>query len=193
MEALPCRSAAWRALTPPSSGQLPAGFARLQPPLMSNVRSQGEVVHLQLCFEVRDGKPQLEPVHAVEVAVGRYKLELSPGLTYGLAAGDTFELNSNGQFTVVKRGGNLAVRVFSERPIRSIVQPLVEQVERGLGGRVDGELRNAIVFTVPVSATFPEIERTFDRFAAQSNGVVWEFGNVYDEQGKPLNWWVAGT
>ena len=49
-----------------------------------------------------------------------------------------------------------------------------------------------LLFTIPVSATFPVIEATLDDFVAGDPGAEWLFGNVYADDGRtPLDWWVA--
>ena len=47
----------------------------------------------------------------------------------------------------------------------------------------------SLVFSVPVTAGFPAIERFFADARARFRGSEWWFGNVYDADGKPLEWW----
>ena len=57
------------------------------------------------------------------------------------------------------------------------------------GGRLDGQIKRGLAFTIPVSVGFKIVEALFKQFAEQHPACVWEFGNVYDEDGKPLGWW----
>ncbi len=69
------------------------------------------------------------------------------------------------------------------------VEELRQEFER-LGGTVevppDGRF---VVVTVPVQAGFPAIETRMQRWT-DATGLVWHFGNVYDEDDRPLNWWT---
>lgn len=58
-----------------------------------------------------------------------------------------------------------------------------------LKGRLDGGVEKGLVFTIPVKSGFARIEAIFSEFAASREGVYWEYGNVYDGSGEPLNWW----
>jgi hypothetical protein len=149
--------------------------------------------HVHLRFDDRDGEPQLEPL-AERLDATRFRLLYSPGLVYGIAAGDEFEITDDrGSFRVLKRSGNVVIRVFSEAPVQDIESTLVSEVVNRLGGRVDGSIARALALTIPVSAGFPEIEEAFAKFTAHTSGIVWEYGNVYDDSGSPLNWWVKNN
>ena len=124
------------------------------------------------------------------IITGHFRVIFSPGLVYGIAAEDEIEVWGEGEFKVTRRGGNLAVRVFSEQPIRGICDRLIERVSSELGGRMDGEPKNVMAFTGPVSATFSAVEAVFEAFANRISSVVWEYWNVYDQEGNPLNWWA---
>ena len=103
-------------------------------------------------------------------------------------------IGSDGRFRIVHRGGNLAIHVFSESPVAPLRKQLEQEVETSLGGRVDGGLEHALVFTVPLSAGFPAVDRFFDELVRSRAGMVWSYNNVYDPaSGEPLNWWVAGA
>ena len=84
---------------------------------------------LQLYAGTRpDGEPVYEKVavqsvsadEAAGVAGDAYQLLHSPGFVRGLARGDVFKLVSRdaGAFQVIRRSGNLAVRVYSKNVLR---------------------------------------------------------------------------
>ena len=94
-------------------------------------------------------------------------------------------------YTIVLRGGNLSIQVIYPRPETvTEVDRLAEELA-ALGGVVDGRARRETVFTVPVSAGFPAIERVMERFMARNPDVEWYYGNVFDPRDgvTPLNWW----
>ncbi|MGH8516733.1 MAG: DUF4265 domain-containing protein [Panacagrimonas sp.] len=151
-------------------------------------------VHLHLRFGTQaDGSPRLEPVHAEPLGGLRYRLANSPGWTYGVAAGDEVErTDEHGGFRVVRRSGNVAVRLFSTEAFRrDRIEALESEVRERLGGWVDGGLDDrARVFTIPATTGFERIEALFDPFVRDATiavgAVEWEYGNVHDESGAPL-------
>jgi hypothetical protein len=50
-----------------------------------------------------------------------------------------------------------------------------------------------LVFTVPVAAGFPAIEKRLERRVDELPGATWWYGNVYEagDPSRPLNWWKA--
>jgi hypothetical protein len=148
--------------------------------------------HLLLLIEYRRGQPLKEPVHVDQLGGGAYRLLYTPGLVQGIAAGDEFRLiGADGAFEVTRRGGNLAVQVFSQQPVAPLQAELTKRVAR-LGGRLDGAIECGLAFTVPVSVGFPAVESVFNTWAAEHPGWEWYFGNVYDpaDETKPLDWWT---
>ena len=130
-----------------------------------------------------------EPVHVNPLGEKTYRVLFSPGLAYGIAADDEIQLLDDGQYEVTRRGRNLAVRVLSAKSLSEHAHALTDQVRERLGGRLDGQTSKGLAFTVPVSAGFQAVEALFEQFVANQTGVVWEYGNVYDENGKPIGWW----
>lgn len=62
---------------------------------------------------------------------------------------------------------------------------------RTLGGTVEvPEDRRFVVVTVPVAVGFPAVEAEMQQWQ-ESTGLDWFFGNVYDEDERPLNWWAS--
>lgn len=147
------------------------------------------VMHLLLRVgETSDGRPSFEPVHAVSLGGNRYVLEFTPGLAYGVAAGDEIELADNGEYTVTARAGNVAVRVFSSRPFDGFQGRLSSAVE-ALGGRLDGSVERGLAYTIPVRIGFAAMENVFNEFTSAHPDCEWEFGNVYAEDGSQIGWW----
>lgn len=157
-------------------------------------RESEGTVHLHLRFGTRpDGSPRLEPVHAQPLGGSRFRLANSPGWTYGVAAGDEIErTDEQGGFKVIRRGGNLAVRLFSTAALRrDHIDALETQVRDRLGGWVDGGLDDrARVFTIPPHTSFEQIEALFDPFVRDASiaagPIEWEYGNVHDDTGAPM-------
>jgi hypothetical protein len=148
--------------------------------------------HVRLLVEYRDGGPSVEPVHAVELGEGRFRLLYSPGFVEGIAAGDEFRLlDEHGAFEVTRRSGNVGVQVFGSDPLAPVAEGLVRRVAE-LGGVLDGQIERGMVFTIPVVAGFPAIESVFNEFVSAHPGIEWMFGNVYDPRDgvTPLNWRV---
>ena len=135
------------------------------------------------------GKPTTEMVPAEELGPDLYRISATPGLVAGCAEGDTVKVAASGEFTVVARGGQVAVQIFGRVDLR-----LVEDLRRifePLGGKAespnDGRF---VVVTVPVTAGFPAIEQGVTTALNGREGIEWYFGNVYDERDEPLNWWA---
>lgn len=150
-------------------------------------------VHLPLRFGTRpDGTPRLETVHAEPLGGLRYRLATSPGWTYGVAAGDEVERSDDdGGFKVIRRSGNIAVRLFSTSAFqREDLEAFEARVHQCLGGRIDGGLDDrALVFTIPANTAFRDIEALFDPFVREATitgaEVEWEYGNVHADTGAP--------
>ncbi len=149
-------------------------------------------LHVPLIAGESRGRPVFEPVHVAQVHEGIYRVLFTPGLVYGIAADDEIELLGDGQFNVVRRGQNLAVRVLSEAHLTQLVSVLEKRVQL-LGGRLDGQVERGLAFTIPVVAGFQAVEALFNLFISEHPGSIWEYGNVYDAQDQPLGWWPAGV
>ena len=140
-----------------------------------------------------DGSPFHESVLDEELGGSRFKVLASPGLLEGLAAGDEIELTAEEPtgFRVTRRGGNVCVQFFWNGDLKTCIQNL-EPKAIALGGCMDGEAERELVFTIPIAAGFPAIERIFYEAQKQYAGCSWLYGNVYDPADgvTPLNWWV---
>jgi len=138
----------------------------------------------------RDGRTAFEEVLVDPQGPGRFILIRSPGLVLGVAAGDLIEVSSNGEFTVLARGGNVCIQIFRTGDIEPMT-PYVESATTSLNGRLDGKSTRLLVATVPIQAGLPTIEKVFAKLVAQFPGAEWYYGNVYDPKDgtTPLNWW----
>lgn len=136
------------------------------------------------------GQPVLEQVPAERVAGDEYLLLGTPGLALGCAKGDVVKVAGDGTFEVVFRGGNLSVLVYGNA-LNGVFYAL-RRTLASIGGAVEApdDVR-FIVATVPVSAGFSAIERAIEEAMSEASDAEWSYGNVYDGQGQPLNWWVA--
>ncbi|HVV87276.1 MAG TPA: DUF4265 domain-containing protein [Kofleriaceae bacterium] len=131
-----------------------------------------------------------EEVLAERQGHGRYRVLRSPGLVQGVAADDIIDVDGNGDFHIVIRGGNVSVHVLAIRDmprLEAVLRPALE----ALGGRLDGKAPKLLVFTVPLSAGFVSIEEALNRTLRGFADAEWYFGNVYDpvDGVTPLNWW----
>jgi hypothetical protein len=157
--------------------------------LLSSVNN---MTHIELFVE---GAPlgATQPVEVEWIASDEYRVVVSPGLVEGIAAGDIIRLldRVSGRFEVIRRGGNLSVK-FAFDAASAEAASTVDVVTRELeacGGRLDGRIRSAAVWTVPVQAGFATIERVMASAVARVERSGWWYGNVYDEQDVPLGWW----
>jgi hypothetical protein len=137
------------------------------------------------------GEPVYEVVPAVRTSETEYEILGSPGLATGCAAGDRVRVFEDGTFEIVTRGGNVCVVIYPRTPPDDdAVAPLQDAVEK-LSGLVEApQDKRFIVVTVPVSAGFPAIQAVAVEWAS-SNNAEWYYGNVYDEEDRPLGWWEA--
>ncbi len=120
---------------------------------------------------------------------GQYRLLKSPLFVRGLAALDTIALNpeARGRFSIVERGGNLCLRVFMREPDTALEQQLTGEIEK-LGGHLDVCSERALAYSIHFGVGFQAIEKLLDANIKQGEA-RWLYGNVYDDQGEPLNWW----
>lgn len=146
---------------------------------------------VRLLVDVKDEKPAYEQVHVEDRGGGTYRLLQSPGFVQGLAADDLFVLEPGDTFKLLQRGGNISIQMFSRDPVDR-AEPFATSELLRIGARLDGKLRNVLVYTVPASAGFPEIERLLDNIKTRFPGLAWYYGNVYDpvDGVTPLNWWL---
>nr|HEX4318788.1 DUF4265 domain-containing protein [Kofleriaceae bacterium] len=136
-----------------------------------------------------NGRPAYEHVLATPLEGRHHRIEKSPGLVLGIAAGDELDVREDSTFTVVKRAGNVCVQLFvtdNADRIRATVEAGVVR----LGGWLDGAATRELVFTFPLAVGLAAIEQFFDQLSTDDAECEWIFGNVYAEDGiTPLSWW----
>jgi len=137
-----------------------------------------------------------EVVLAKPLGNNRFILQSIPAFIYGLAYGDEIEVENldTGEFQIVKRGGHVTLRVFLNGPLDRVeIDELIERATEASGLHEIGKNAKAntdsslLLLSVPVSMGFPRIEEAMK--AVQSIDAKWEYGNIYSEDGAPLNWW----
>ncbi|WP_105102530.1 DUF4265 domain-containing protein [Microbulbifer pacificus] len=140
-----------------------------------------------------DGEPVVERLQVRVNDDDSVQLVRSPAFIKGIASGDTIKINRKDPekpgFDLIKRSGNLAVRVFCRGDSTWLSDQLTPQIEK-LGGELDMESPRLLVYSIHVSCGFEEIEKILNGACDGANS-VWYYGNVYDpEDGQtPLNWW----
>ncbi|MBB3061605.1 MULTISPECIES: DUF4265 domain-containing protein [Microbulbifer] len=137
-----------------------------------------------------DGEPVVERLQVRVNEDDSCQLVRSPAFIKGIASGDTIKVNTEKQeFELVKRSGNLAIRVFCRGDSAAVSDRLTPQLEK-LGGELDLESPRLLVYSIHVSCGFATIEKILDSVCDGANS-VWYYGNVYDPQDgqTPLNWW----
>lgn len=135
------------------------------------------------------GEPVIERVLADRLSDGSYQVAATPAFVLGIAAGDRLKVDGN-SYTIVERGRNIAVQVYTASAPLEAVRDLVTLMERQVGARLDSEVADLRVFTVPIGATFAAVEAIVNEFAKQHRGSEWYYANVYEDDGvTPLNWW----
>lgn len=137
-----------------------------------------------------NGQPVIERLPAVPAEdSNQFWLLQSPVFVTGAARGDCIELlkNNPGGFRIRVRSGQLCVRVFSRDPIETIAAELTPALEL-LGGRLDVASPRALVYSIHVAVGFHDIEAVLTQFVSAPTA-TWSYGNVYNAEGEPLNWW----
>ena len=138
-----------------------------------------------------DGTPVVERLQVRTLEDDSCQLVRSPAFVKGIAAGDTIKLNSDDQsFELIKRSGNLSIRIFAREGIEAISNELSPKIEK-LGGEQDLENERMLVYSIHVSCGFKTIEELLDDYVDEDEGSMWMYGNVYDPKDgiTPLNWW----
>lgn len=119
-----------------------------------------------------------------------------PAFTYGVGLKDIIRLldRESGRYEVVTRGKEVVVRLYVDGSLdKSEIKSLIDDVVSSGGcfevGKNSDETngKSLLLFALSVGLGFGKIESLFKPFG--SGGYQWEYGNVYDEEGNPLNWW----
>ena len=136
-----------------------------------------------------DGNPVAERLQVIVNEDNSCQLVKSPAFIKGIASGDVIKLEQGTQdFTLLKRSGNLSIRVFCRDDSSELVDELSPPLEK-LGAELDIETPRMLVYSIHVSCGFQQIEKILN--SVVSDDVMWVYGNVYDPKDgqTPLNWW----
>ena len=144
--------------------------------------------HIDLHIEGTENKTQ--PVEVKCVSAGVYKILYSPGFVEDIAAGDFIRVidEEKGIFNVIEYGGNVSVKISDIENIIDKLQSL-DEILSHVSARRDGNLKHVAVWTIPVSVGFQKIEVAVAKACNLLKEPTWWYGNVYDSQNNPLNWW----
>ncbi len=136
-----------------------------------------------------DGQPVVERLQVIVNEDDTCQLVKSPAFVKGIASGDVIKLEKDSrEFTIEKRSGNLAIRIYCRDDSSELVDELSPPLEK-LGGELDLETPRMLIYSIHVSCGFQQIEKILNEVA--SDEVMWVYGNVYDPKDgqTPLNWW----
>jgi hypothetical protein len=135
-----------------------------------------------------NGQPVAERLQVRINEANECQLVRSPAFIKGLASGDWIKLGSDGQFELLRRSGNLCIRVFCREDAQALSEQLSPALET-LGGELDLETPRLLVYSAHVSLGFSALEAILAEHLRASD--TWLYGNVYDPNDgqTPLNWW----
>jgi hypothetical protein len=158
-------------------------------PLIAGYRPDGEGIVEQLAVT-----PWVDSGHSNKPSAtsNEYRLLRSPAFLRGLAAGDRirFPAQNTAGYELIKRSGNLCIRVLRKTNIDEVLQALTPEIEL-MDGILDLDTPRVLVYSIHVSIGFQAIELLLDRIVGQFPDTVWYYGNVYDPTDgvTPLDWW----
>lgn len=135
-----------------------------------------------------DGESVFERLPAEALGEGLYRVLRSPAFAPGIARGDTVKVDDDGNCRVLEHSGLLVVRVFARAGISAMTATLGPALN-SFDGEIEHEDERLLVFTVPVTAGFADIEAVMTQLLEGREDATWRYGNVYNDQGEPLNWW----
>jgi len=148
--------------------------------------------YIELFAGVRpDGESVAERLQVKPLDKEEFELVRSPAFVKGIAAGDVVKLNEQERsFELLKRAGNLCIRVFAQENIKQLSIDMTPLIEK-LGGELDLENDRLLVYSIHVSCGFSMVEKILNDHVGDETQSMWMYGNVYDPQDgeTPLNWW----
>ena len=139
-----------------------------------------------------NGQPVMERLQVSVDDQDQCTLVKSPAFIKGIASGDLIKLNQETkQFEIIKRSGNLCIRVFCKGDTAVLGDKITPHIEK-LGGALDTETERMLVYSIHVSCGFTAIEAILNQHTDGKDS-LWIYGNVYDPNDgtTPLNWWQA--
>ncbi len=139
------------------------------------------------------GKQVLEELPVNKIGESVFQLLSTPGLVLGLARDDEINLDAEAStYKLVRRGGRVAVQVYSSGLNSEELHPLASQLAQMASATLDRLTPRQAVFSFPAASGFVQVERLLNLFVSSRAGTEWYYGNVYADDGvTPLNWWQA--
>lgn len=138
-----------------------------------------------------DGQAVVEQLRVKVNEDNTVTLVTSPAFVQGIARGDTISKEKDSkEFSLMKRSGNLCIRVYSRAATDLIADELTPRIEK-LGGDLDVETERLLVYSIHVTCGFSAIEEALTKVLANFKDAAWVYGNVYDpaDGSTPLKWW----
>ena len=145
--------------------------------------------HINL--KVEDSNGGTQPVEVELISESVYRILFSPGFVEDVAAGDVIRITNKdkGEFDVIEYGGNVSVKISDSSRIVDKL-PEIDNILSRVGARRDGNLERVAVWTIPVEAGFKDIESAINIACKLLIEPFWWYGNVFDSQDNPINWWL---
>jgi hypothetical protein len=157
-----------------------------------------EVVERRMAEQIKLKVPDLAGWENVPVETqsdGNFRLLNSPVMIDGLARKDVVAVDKDGIFVLISRGGEVSIKFSfaTDVSMAAVPEGYWEDVAKRYGLSADSALRGIVVFSALLRETsFKTLEATaeamvseFSRFSCSG----WWYGNVYDVDGRPLQWW----
>jgi len=123
-----------------------------------------------------------------------YAIRSIPAFAYDVALDDLVRIvdPDTGRFETISRSGQVSIRVFIEgtldRPdVRALIDVASSEHGRYEVGK-DSKDASLLLLSLHINLGLDKIRSMMKIVAGP--GVEWEFGNIYDENGNFVNWWV---
>lgn len=156
---------------------------------------ENDLVRIALLFDEANGRREVVLAES-GIEADTFIVHSIPAFTYGLGWKDCIRLldKDRGAYEITERGGQLVVRLYVDGSLdRPVIQHLTDELV-GLGGSFEvaknaAQASGMSLLLIALSAKhgFANVERLMG--PCEAAGYQWEYGNVYDVEGNPLNWW----
>ncbi|WP_028546469.1 DUF4265 domain-containing protein [Paenibacillus taiwanensis] len=135
----------------------------------------------------------LEELPAEYLCDHKFKLCASPGLTLGLAKGDTIRLHPSGEFELIQHGGNFCIQIYKDQPSKEKIELVESIVKQELSGSLDGFDNGSLAFTAPISNGFRATNHVFNQIRELLESEYYYsniYKNPYDIEDEELVSWA---